>query len=244
MKAIALSLAIVACSAVATAQDESNRPSSGDYTIGLSFRPDLLFGGNQGFGSANWFDGVDIRYYGSNVAHQLNANLSMYSSGIGDVDLEPTGEYQYSYSNFNVQADARYSFLWTHDMGSNWQVLYGPQIGAGINTQVTTYDYSHSAQEYADAGLYGNYFEDPISYNFYQLFLGAYAEVDYFISESLYVGVSVVIEGAQSYNPGRDLEYKRFSPGVVENIESKSPSIYSLQITGVNAAFVKFGVVL
>ncbi|KAB2808703.1 hypothetical protein [Phaeocystidibacter luteus] len=244
MKAIALSLAIVACSYAATAQTESNRPTSGDYAIGLSFRPDLLFGGNQGFGPANWFDGLDFRYYGSNVAHQVNANMFIYANGVDDVDFEPTGEYQYSYSNFSVQADARYSFLWMSDIGTNWQVLYGPQIGAGINTQRTTYDYSHSAQEYADANLYGNYFEDPITYNNYQLFLGGYAEIDYFISKSLYVGVSVSIEAAQSFNPGREINYKRFSPGFVEDVESKSPSSYNLQVTGVNAAFVKFGVVL
>lgn len=225
---------------------ENNRPESGDMMVGIKLNPNFLTSNNVFFPMPSGqvlLQGLNFRWYSSGKhAHQIQLNYNGTSSDYGTRNFSNDDQYTYDFSQSNVFVSAGYGFLWVSNFGKNWQVVYGPGANVEMSRIRSNYDYSHTAQELSDAGQSGSYYEDQVVDN-YGFSVGFGAEVNYFISDRFFVGLSTSLGVQTSIVPSRIYKYTQIYPGFLEEIENETPGTSTTSFTTQQPIFLTLGVV-
>ncbi|NVK03350.1 MAG: hypothetical protein HWD92_00945 [Flavobacteriia bacterium] len=225
---------------------ETNRPERGDFLAGIMLNPNFLTNNSIFFPTPSGqvlIQGLNLRYYSSaRHAHQVQLNFNGASSNYGQRNFNNDDNYTYELSQTNSFVSAGYGYLWVTNFGKNWQVVYGPGAKFEMSSTRTNYDYSHTAQELSDAGQSGNYYEDQVTQN-YTMGAGFGAEINYFISERVFVGLSTSVGVQTTIIPSRTYKYTQVYPGFLQEVENESPGTSTTTFTSQQPIFLTLGVV-
>lgn len=247
MKRTTLVLAGLALSLMSSAQlsTESHRPEAGDFLVGIQVNPNFLTSNGFFFPQQPnqvLVQGLNVRYYSSErFAHQVQLNYNGTHSDYGRRNFSIDDTYTYEISQSSTFVSASYGFMWVYNFGQNWQVVYGPGARFDYSIFSTNYDYSHTAQELSDANQAGNYFEDSTVPS-YTMGVGFGAEVNYFISKNVYVGLSTALGVQSTVNPSRTVKYTQIYPGFMEVIETEIPGTSTTTFTSQQPIYLTLGV--
>lgn len=222
-------------------EDQPNRPERGDNMVGIRVNPDIF--SSFSFPSGIEVLGIDYRWYVSqHRAIQVSADFDYNAFYMEPRTFYIDENYTEARSTHNTSVNAFVSYLWMKDIGENWQIAFGPQAGIGVASTVTRFDYSHSAQEFQDAGQFGRY-SDDVTFVQYSALFGATAELNYFFTESLYLGLTTSLRGEYFVQPAVKQVYRDISSWGITRTEQESSSFRTLNVQAGTPVLLTFGFV-
>lgn len=249
MKNTLLVSALVVSSATALAQTEmsSNRPQVGSISVGLQADPintlSTIFGGNQFGSSGIMLNGLDMRWYHSkNRAQNFSVNMDYFMNNYGPSTFFSDDDYTVSrvWSSFSVNLG--YGYYWLYDFGQNWQLAYGPSVTVGVQNYTQNYEYSGTAQEFFTAGQYGT-MQENYSDVTYTGSLRMNVELDYFFSNSLYIGAAWNLGADVGISPENSWNVTQIQSNGVFEDEYTSPSSTNISFFDGSNLLMRFGIV-
>lgn len=206
---------------------QSRRPEKGNYLVSAHLNPlgtlrYIFSDESSGFGSQGlMINGANVRYYSStHHSHDigLSWNYTYTNSGVYAFNDDPNYTVERWRNNYLISVN--YAYLWAFDFGEHWQLNHGPYVVLTTTGIYMHSDYSHSKEEFFAAGQRGSY-QEGYSYQTYGGELGYAVEVDYFLTNSFYLGFTWRIGGdVVVVPPYESTNYQITDSGITETTTS------------------------